>query len=116
MPIRAPYVFAAAMDIPPEREALFNEVYDTEHVPMLLEVPGVVAVARFRARPVELVIGGQRRTIVAEREPRYSALYEIERPEVLTTDAWAAAVDRGRWPGEVRPYTTNRRHVLYERL
>jgi hypothetical protein len=116
MPIRAPYVFAAAMDVAPDREALFNEVYDTEHVPMLLAVPGVVAVARFRARPVELVIGGQRRTIVAEREPRYSALYEIERPEVLMSDAWAAAVDRGRWPGEVRPHTTNRRHVLYERL
>ena len=116
MPIRAPYVFAAAMDIAPDREALFHEVYDTEHVPILLEVPGVVAVARFRARPVELVIGGQRRTIVAEREPRYTALYEIERPEVLMSDAWAAAVDRGRWPGEVRPYTTNRRHVLYERL
>ena len=116
MPIRAPYVFAAAMDVTPDREALFHEVYDTEHVPMLLEVPGVVSVARFRARPVELVIGGQRRTIVAEREPRYTALYEIERPEVLTSDAWGAAVDRGRWPSEVRPYTTNRRHVLYERL
>jgi hypothetical protein len=24
----------------------------------------------------------------------------------------AAAVDSGRWPGEVRPYTRNRRHVL----
>jgi hypothetical protein len=116
MPIQSRYVFSAAMDVPPEREAVFNEVYDTEHVPMLLAVPGVIAVARFRARPVELVIGGQRRIIVAEGEPRYSALYEIERPEVLTTDAWAAAVDRGRWPGEVRPYTTNRRHVLYERL
>ena len=29
MPIRAPYVFAAAMDIAPDREALFHEVYDT---------------------------------------------------------------------------------------
>ena len=25
---------------------------------------------------------------------------------------WAKAVDAGRWPTEVRPYTHNRRHVL----
>ncbi|MBI2527860.1 MAG: hypothetical protein HYV93_17980, partial [Candidatus Rokubacteria bacterium] len=46
----------------------------------------------------------------------YNALYELESPEVLTSEAWAAAVDRGRWPGQVRPHTKNRRHVLYERL
>jgi hypothetical protein len=26
------YVFLASMDVTPEAEALFNEVYDTEHV------------------------------------------------------------------------------------
>jgi hypothetical protein len=36
------------MDVAPEREALFNQVYDTEHVPKLKEVPGVIAVARFK--------------------------------------------------------------------
>lgn len=33
-------------------------------------------------------------------------------PDVLATDAWAQAVEAGRWPGEVRPHTTNRRHSL----
>ena len=32
---RAPYIFTASMDIPAEQEALFNEVYDKEHVPLL---------------------------------------------------------------------------------
>jgi hypothetical protein len=32
------------MDVDPDKEALFNEVYDTEHVPNLLKVPGVHAV------------------------------------------------------------------------
>ena len=50
--------------------------------------------------------------MVAEGEPRHSAVYEIESPDVLTSDAWAKAVDAGRWPTEVRPYTHNRRHVL----
>ena len=59
-----------------------------------------------------MIIGGEKKTIVAEGEPKYSAIYELESPEVLTSAAWAKAVDAGRWPGEVRPYTRNRRHVL----
>jgi hypothetical protein len=102
--------------VTPDREALFNEVYDTEHIPMLQAVPGVVSVARFKREELTLVLGGQRRTIVIENEPRYAALYEIESPEVLTSPAWGEAVDRGRWPDQVRPFTSNRRHVLYRRL
>jgi hypothetical protein len=116
MTMQARYVFSAAMDVQPEKDALFNEVYDTEHVPLLLKVPGVVAVARFKKQELTVVIGGQRKTVVVEGEPTYNALYDIESPEVLVSDAWATAVDQGRWPGQVRPYTTNRRHVLYERL
>jgi hypothetical protein len=116
MSFESRYLFAAAMDVDPGKEALFNEVYDTEHVPLLRSVPGVIAVARFKAEELTMVIGGQRRTVVVENEPRYTALYELESPGVLTSEAWAAAVDRGRWPGEVRPHTRNRRHVLYRRI
>jgi hypothetical protein len=116
MSIQTRYLFSAAMDVEPAKEALFNEVYDTEHVPILLAVPGVVSVARFRSRPVTMVLGGERRTIVMENEPRYRALYEIESPEVLLSAAWAAAVDKGRWTTEVRPYTKNRQHVMFERM
>jgi hypothetical protein len=116
MPLQTKYVFSAAMDVEPAKETLFNEVYDTEHVPLLLKVPGVVAVTRFKKQEVTLVIGGERKTIVVENEPTYNAVYEIEHPAVLVSDAWAKAVDQGRWPGEVRPYTRNRRHVLYEKL
>ena len=116
MPFQSRYLFTAAMDVEPDREALFNEVYDQEHVPMLLHVPGVVSVARFKTQELTMVIGGQRRTLVVENEPRYSALYEVESPEVLVSDAWAQAVDRGRWPDQVRPYTKNRRHTLRVRI
>jgi hypothetical protein len=117
MPFQSTYLFSAAMDVEPEREALFNEVYDKEHVPLLLTVPGVISVARFKTqKEVTLMVGGQRRTAVVESEPTYNALYEIEGPEVLTSGAWADAVDRGRWPDQVRPYTRNRRHVLFRRL
>lgn len=116
MPLQTRYLFSAAMDVDPAQEAIFNEVYDQEHVPLLLQVPGVVSVARFKTRELTMIIGGERKTIVIENEPRYQALYEIERPEILTSEAWAKAVDQGRWPGQVRPYTRNRRHVLYERI
>ena len=116
MPIQSRYLFTAAMDVEPDREGLFNEVYDREHVPLLLQVPGVVSVARFKREPLTMVIGGQRRTIALENEPAYTALYELTSPEVLVSDAWGRAVDQGRWPGEVRPYTKNRRHVLYRSL
>ena len=79
---------------------------------MLLEVPGVVSVTRFVNEPLTVIMGGERRVIEAPGEPKYSAVYEIESPDVLVSDAWAAAIDSGRWPGEVRPYTKNRRHTL----
>ena len=116
MPFQTKYIFSAAMDVEPDKDALFNEVYDTEHVPLLLKVPGVVAVARFKKQEVTLIVGGERKTIVVENEPTYNAFYEIESPEVLVGDAWAKAVDQGRWPAQVRPYTKNRRHVLYRTL
>ena len=109
---KAKFLFIASMDVDPEREALFNEVYDTEHVPELLKVPGVLSIRRAVSVPLTMFIGGENKTIVAEGEPRYSAYYELESAEVLTSSAWAKAVELGRWPAEVRPFTRNRRHVL----
>jgi len=116
MPIKTKYLFSVSMDVEPEKEAIFNEVYDTEHVPLILSVPGVVAAARFKSEPVTMILGGQRRTIVMDNEPRYKAFYELESPEVLLSPAWAKVVDEGRWPDQVRPYTKNRRHVMLERI
>jgi len=100
------------MDVPPEKEALFNELYDTEHVPLLLKVPGVLAATRVKTEPLTMIIGGERKTIVIEGEPRYSAIYELESAEVLLSDGWAKAVDQGRGTTEIRPYVSNRRHTL----
>jgi hypothetical protein len=116
MPIQSRYLFTAAMDVTPDKEALFHEVYDQEHIPLLLAVPGVLSVARLRLEPLTMVIGGERKAIVVDGEPKFSAIYELESPEVLTSDAWAKAVDQGRWPGQVRPHTSNRRHTLRVKL
>ena len=112
MPIKTKYLFTASMDVAPEKEALFNEVYDKEHVPSLLKVPGVLSVTRLKRQPLTLSIGGKRQTIESKGEPAYAAIYEIESPDVLVSKEWGEAVESGRWPGEVRPHTTNRRHTL----
>ena len=36
------YLFIATMNVDAEKDALFNEVYDKEHVPYLSKVPGVL--------------------------------------------------------------------------
>ena len=116
MAIQTRYVFSAAMDVDPAKDALFNEVYDKEHVPLILQVPGVVAAARFKKQELTMMLGGEKKTFVFEAEPAYNALYELESPDVLLTDAWAKAIEQGRWPAQVRPHTKNRRHVMYRRV
>ena len=110
----AKYLFVASMDIEPEKLDLFNEVYDTEHIPTLMKVPGVVDITRLSRQPLKLSMGGQINEIVVEGEPNFSAFYWIDNPEVLTSSEWAEAIEEGRWPEQVRPYTKNRRHVLLQ--
>ncbi len=110
---KARYVFTAGLDIDPAKEVLFNEIYDAEHVPFLLKVPGVLAVTRVTSEPgASMRIDGREKPLVAEGEPKYSAIYELESADVLLSDAWANAVDKGRWPKEIRPYIRARRHTL----
>ena len=113
MPIQGHYLFTASMDVTPDKEELFQEVYDTEHIPLLNKVPGVISVARFKRQDLVLAIVGELRTIVLDNEPRYTALYEVESPDVISSDAWMEASESGRWPAEVRPYTSNKRHTRH---
>jgi hypothetical protein len=99
---RTPYVFWVMMDIEPHREQLFNELYDVEHVPLLLKLPGCVSVARYRTD--------------TPGEPRYLAAYEVERPDLPMSPRWNDTSDIGRWKPEVRPYTHNKRFIVSERI
>jgi len=99
---RTPYVFWVLMDVEGHREALFNELYDVEHVPLLLKLPGCVSVARYRTE--------------APGEPRYLAAYEVERTDLPMSKRWNDTSDIGRWKPEVRPYTHNKRFIVSERI
>jgi hypothetical protein len=97
-----PYVFWVMMDIEPHREGLFNELYDTEHVPLLLKLPGCVNAVRYRTS--------------AAGEPRYLCAYEVERADLPMSKLWNDTSDVGRWKPEVRPYTFNKRFIVSERI
>ena len=107
------WIFTAAMDVDADKESLFNEVYDKEHVPHLRKVPGVLSVTRAKLDTLRITMGGETKTVDAQGKPRYACIVELESPDVLTSAAWAKAVDAGRWPGEVRPFTRNRQHTLH---
>src|SRR5499433_3398070 len=108
MALQTRYLFTASMDVEPTKEALFNEVYDTEHVPLLKKVPGVRAVTRMKTEPAAFMLAGERKVLDGGTQPRYVAVYEIDSPDVLLSKEWAEAGEKGRWPKEVRPFTTNR--------
>ena len=116
MPLQGRYLYAANMDTDAEHADLLGEVYDTEHIPAILKVPGVISVARFEKQDLSMMLGGELRHIVVEDEPVFSALYELESADVLLSDEWAAATEVGRWADHVRPYTTNRRPILRRRV
>jgi hypothetical protein len=99
---RTPFVFWVMMDVEPHCEALFNELYDSEHIPLLLKLPGSANAVRYRTD--------------AAGEPRYLAAYEVERADLPMSTAWNDTSDIGRWKPEVRPYTNNKRFIVAERI
>jgi hypothetical protein len=110
----APFLFIASMDVTPEKEALFNEVYDEEHVRHLSAVPGVLSVARYESARLIVSIGGRLQEAELNR-PKYHTFFALNSPQVLVSDAWSAAIEAGRWPDQVRPFTFNRQHQLCQR-
>jgi hypothetical protein len=97
-----PYVFWVMMDVEAHREALFNELYDTEHIPLLMKLPGSVNAVRYRT--------------TAAGEPRYLCAYEVDSAELPMSKLWNDTSDIGRWKPEVRPYTYNKRFIVSVRL
>ena len=73
MTISTRYVFLASMDVTPEAEGLFNEVYDTEHVPNLLQVPGVRSVTRMKGDSARFAIADAMHELAAP-SPIYTAI------------------------------------------
>lgn len=105
------YLFIVSMDVAPEKEALFNEVYE-EHIRFIKAVKGVGNVTRWKTEPAAFVIAGEIKPIDGAGMARYTALYELDSPDILTSKEWGEASEKGRWAAEIRPHTFNRSHVV----
>ena len=99
------YVYVVQMDIPQHLEAEFNRIYDEDHAPTILKVPGVRSCARYRL---------EHSTVPSM--PRYLAIYETDSAEVINSPAWQEASDLGEWKPKIRPHTTNRQHSVFRRI
>ena len=82
-----------AMNIPPERDAEWNQWYNSIFVPNFEKVPGVIRGRRFRT--------------VRGEDPMYSVVYEFENENVSQTPAWAAQLDADPKNAEMRALITH---------
>src|SRR5437899_8597048 len=82
----------------PAVETAFNAWYDTEHVPALARVPGVLSARRFRTAAA----GG----------PKYVALYHLASPGVVDGAEWKAASGSTPMPEHIRPQISDRLRLV----
>ena len=101
----ADYLYIVQMDIPPDKEADFNRIYDTQHVPNILTVPGVESCTRFKLESADV-----------DGVPTYLALYAIDSRDTPQSAAWVAESDKGDWASQIRPHTSNRTHLIFKRV
>jgi hypothetical protein len=99
------YIYVVQMDIPAELEAEFTRIYDEDHVPTILKVPGVRSCTRYRL---------EHSTVPTM--PRYLAIYECDSAEVINSPTWTEASDLGEWKPKIRPHTTNRQHSVFRQI
>ena len=107
------YIFVVSMNVKKEHEDLFNEVYDEEHIPYLLKVPGVNKVTRGKGVPFSFSISGETKSMNAPTQ-KFIAMYEIDSPDVVESQDWSLAVEEGRWSSQVRQHTSERTHFMYK--
>ena len=100
----ADYIYWVQMDIPADKEEEFNRVYETQHVPNIIKAPGVHSCTRYKLTSADV-----------DGVARYAAVYEVDSPEVPTSDGWKAESEKGDWPTLIRPYTTNRSHLIFKK-
>ncbi|MCM8732032.1 DUF4286 family protein [Hephaestia sp. GCM10023244] len=89
-PVEAQGLLLNQMDIDAAHEDEFNDWYDTEHLPRIAAVDGVIAARRFRSDA---------------DTPRYLATYHLRDLDVVRGAAWKAAASTP-WTARMRRHRT----------
>jgi hypothetical protein len=87
-PAGAGALLMASMNVKPAAMADFTDWYNTEHLPLLGAVPGVLQARRYQATDTE-------------SERRFVALYHLRDPEVSRSEAWQQAA-RTPWSARMQ--------------
>ena len=85
---RASALLLIAMNVVPEQEGEFNEWYNSEHLPALGAVPGVLCARRYRGTGATQL---------------YAAVYHFADPGVPNSAAWKTAANTP-WTERMRPH------------
>ncbi len=80
---RAKALMLVGINIEPVCEEEFEDWYNTEHLPRLSRVPGVVCARRYKVKAdFPRLVGNP---------PVYLAVYELEKPDIPESEAWRQA-------------------------
>ena len=92
-----PFCMTITFEIDPADEIHFNDVYDNDHVPNIMKLPGVTEVLRFREAGPN-----------AKGYLVYTAVYMMATENLHLTPEWTVLSDLGRWAPVIRPKVKSR--------
>lgn len=96
-PEGAAALLVVAMDIASSAEDEFNDWYNTEHIPLLAAVPGVICARRFRT---------------LRGAPHYAAIYHLADGNAYASASWRQA-DQTPWIKRMRHFQSNRQYLMF---
>jgi hypothetical protein len=95
---KRPVLLIIKTDVDLEMEEEFNRWYNEEHIPNLLNVPGVLSA---------------KRGLNLDKGPKYIAVYEHENIDVQKSHAYKQAIETD-WTRRIRPHLRNVTREIYQ--
>jgi hypothetical protein len=92
-------LLVSAMNVAPAHEAEFNEWYETEHLPRLSRIPGVICARRFTSPGAG---------------HKYVATYHLTSPDICESSAWKSASSTP-WMQKLVPHLSDRLRLVLKR-
>ncbi len=86
------------IEVDPEHEEEFNRWYNEEHLRERLACPGFLSGRRF---------------VAVEGEPKYLALYDLESPEVLQSEAYQKIYGPSDWTKRISKHFIHSMRNVY---
>lgn len=98
-PDEAQGLLVSAMNVAPEFDAEFNEWYDTEHLPRLAQIPGVLAARRYTSPGAG---------------HKYVSTYHLASTEICASKAWQEAANT-KWTEKMKLHLKDRLRLVLKR-